>query len=480
MFVRCVVSVALATAAILLADRAAGEGAASLVFACSADNDLYRVAERCGVKGRRYDTPASAVEAAPTGAGVLILADGYPDKLTGVTEALYKAAAGKKLRLYVEYPALVPGMTVGKPRRTRLARAVVASDAFGAALTRLRILAVHDCHFVPVQAPGPGSPKPGSAHLVLAKVAGFDRAVFGLADVKASPLLFEHPGQAILVCTTKLSQFVTARYATQEAVQAVWAKVLAWVRPGAKTPRLDWTPTVRPTYAREAKLASDAARKAVVRGVDWHSGARMLLHASWKDKYHEYRKQGVVNPRNPVGPRPDPQWPAGDGEFGVLEGVSSRIRYDGSQPIRWWLRTDAVGESSLAFALRSKLDGHRRSAKVAGNLLDWVYVKSGLFQNDPAKANYGLLHWAHDSRSLYGDNDIKAILGCMGTAAALETDRWDAALVRNILGNFRTTGGRRRCTMPRTTRRGSGRRTCGCTTRRSTLPCWSARAARSG
>ena len=434
MFFRCIVSTALAAAAILPADRAAGadEDTGGLVFAGSADNDLYRVAGRCGVKGRRYDTPSAAVAAAPAGAGVLILADGYPAKLTPVTAALFDAAAKKKLRVYVEYPAMLGGMTVGKPRRSSLERVVVASDVFGDALKPLSILAVHDCHFVPVKA--------DKAYLVLGKVAGFDRAVFGLADVKASPILFEHRPGAILVCTTKLSQFVTARYATKEAIQAVLGYVLGWAGPGVKAPRLDWTPTVRPTYARAAKLPPDAARKAVVRGVDWHTGARMLMHASWKDKYHEYRKQGVVNPRNPVGPRPDPSWQAGDGEFGVLEGVSSRIRHDGTQPIRWWLRTDSVGESSLAFALRSKLDGDKRSAKVAGNLLDWVYVKSGLFKTDPSKANCGLIHWAHDSKSLYGDNDVKVILACMGTAAALGTDRWDTALVRNILGNFRTTG----------------------------------------
>ena len=124
----------------------------------------------------------------------------------------------------------------------------------------------------------------------------------------------------------------------------------------------------------------------------------------------------------------------------MLEGVSSTINYDGTQPVRWWLRSDSNGESALAFALRSKIDGDQRSRRVAANLLDWVYFNSGLFQNDPGKADFGLFHWAPDSASLYGDNDIKIILSCMGTAAVLETDRWDEVLLQNILGNFRTTG----------------------------------------
>ncbi|MFV2069827.1 MAG: hypothetical protein ACC645_22910 [Pirellulales bacterium] len=116
------------------------------------------------------------------------------------------------------------------------------------------------------------------------------------------------------------------------------------------------------------------------------------------------------------------------------------IRYDGSQPVRWWLRSDSNGESALAFALRSRIDGDRRSRRIASNLLDWVYFNSGLFQNDPARANFGLIHWAPDSTSLYGDNDVKVILGCMGAAAVLGTDRWDDVMLKNILGNYRTSG----------------------------------------
>jgi len=258
--------------------------------------------------------------------------------------------------------------------------------------------------------------------------------------VKTYPILFEHPNQRILVSTTKLSHFVTARYATRDAIQAVWRTVFQWLQPGDAVPELEWTPTVRPTYARQESLPPDAARKAITRGIDWHTNARMLVHDSWKAKYDEYRREGVVDPPNPIGPLTDPAWPAGDGQHGVLEGFSSRIAFDGSQPVRWWLRSDSNGETALAFALRSRLDDDGRSRRVAANLLDWVYFNSGLFQNDPARANFGLIHWAADSSSLYGDNDVKVILSCMGTAALLETDRWDEALLRNILGNFRTTG----------------------------------------
>jgi hypothetical protein len=87
------------------------------------------------------------------------------------------------------------------------------------------------------------------------------------------------------------------------------------------------------------------------------------------------------------------------------------------------------------------MDGDTASKVIAGNLLDWLYFRSGLFRNDPAIANYGLLYWAPgNAQALYQDNDVKAILGCIGTSGILNTDRWDEVLVKNILGNFRTTG----------------------------------------
>ncbi len=401
------------------------------VLSCAEDNDLIAAMTTSGIKFTRYATPGEAVDRAPKGAGVMLLADGYPDRTTSVSEDLFNNAAAKDLRLYIEYPGMLPGMDVGDPERADLERAVIATDVFGSSLEPGRILAIHDCHYV----------KAGAQHasIVLAKVAGFDKAVFGLDDVDTYPLLFELNTHT-LVATTKLSQFITARYAPKGAMQAIWRRVFQWLQPGAAVPELDWIPAVCPSYKREEKLPSDAARTAIIRGVDWHSNARMLIHGSWKDKYHEFRSNGTVDPRNPFGPPVNPDWPAGDGKYGVLEGVNSRIQYDGKQPVRWWLRSDANGESSLAFALRSKIDGDERSARIAANLLDWVYFNSGLFQNDPAKSNYGLVHWAWDSSSLYGDNDIRIILGCIGTAAVLERDTWDEVLIKNILGNYRTTG----------------------------------------
>jgi hypothetical protein len=89
-----------------------------LIFSCTADNDLFRVAGENGLAVERFDTPAAAVEAAGAGDGVLLLADRYPDELLALDAGLFRAAAAKKLRLYVESASFLPGIDIGAPRRT--------------------------------------------------------------------------------------------------------------------------------------------------------------------------------------------------------------------------------------------------------------------------------------------------------------------------------------------------------------------------
>jgi len=237
--VAALATVLVAVGIVLLATAAGASSAAAaqetkprlnLVFCCAADNDLYRVMSAGGASYARVESPAEAISKAAPGAGILILADGYPQKTVNVPRAVFDAAAEKGLRLFVEYPASLPEMKLGAPRPTKLERAVVASDAFGPSLKRLRILALHDCRFVEVEAPkqgkrgresfaGTARPPFGRcpvlrtkdsrplfpADLVVARIAGFDTAVFGLEDVKTWPLLFEHRKGTILVSTTKLS-----------------------------------------------------------------------------------------------------------------------------------------------------------------------------------------------------------------------------------------------------------------------------------
>ena len=244
----------------------------NLVFACREDNDLYQVITTNSEKYPRFDTAVEAIEKARAGGGVLILADEYPDKTTTIDNELFKTAAKKKLRLYVEYPTSLPQMNVGKVQVIDHGRGIVTSDAFGESLKKMRIVEMYDCHFVPVEADKP--------RMVIAKVAGYDTAVFGLPKKDVYPILFEHPEGNILIATTKLSQFVTARYGPKEAWQTIWGAVLQWLCPETKATALQWTMTVRPSYGSEDKLPKDIELQAFRRGVDWFGKSRMFVHPS--------------------------------------------------------------------------------------------------------------------------------------------------------------------------------------------------------
>jgi len=121
-------------------------------FCCAPDADIYALF--CAAHGPtpRFATAEEAVARAPRGSGVLLFAEGYPDRLTLLTPALFEHAAAHALRLFVEYPSLLPGVPLGAPRYTRtgayhavLERTVVTSAVFGTDLPRGRLLMAHDC-----------------------------------------------------------------------------------------------------------------------------------------------------------------------------------------------------------------------------------------------------------------------------------------------------------------------------------------------
>jgi hypothetical protein len=406
---------------------------ANFVFACSAENDLYRTLTAGGAKHPRYGTPREAVRAAATGAGVLLLADGYPDKPTDVAADVFAEAAKKKLQLYLEYPALLPDLPVGQPKDAGLERGVVTSEIFGAALRPMRIVTLNGCRYVPVRAEHP--------HMVLAKVAGVDTAVFGLQGQAAAPLLFDHPRAGLLVAATKLSHFVTGRFMPQEAWRTIWRTILERLQPGSAVGTLVWAPTVRPTYGRDEPLPADAELRALRRSADWiASRSRILRHPAWPKQALDWALR-----YNTVRQMPDARWPLGDGSLGVLEGFSSTIRRDGSQPMRYAVRNDCMGEVAMLMALAASAGARPQDGQVATNLLNYVLSKSGLAAGrraDPASPSYGLVGWALDSPDSYwGDDNARALLGVLAASALLKDRRWDDAVTRCIMANFRTTGG---------------------------------------
>jgi len=426
---------ALFTAALLAGaacDSAAKQSAASLTFCCSAQNDLYLALGK--ERYPRFAAPLAAIESAAPGSAVLLLADNYPARQTALDAAGFDLARQKKLRLFVEYPAAVPGLELAPPRSASWERLVVSSGRFAPALPRLRILAAHDCHFVPVSNAPP-------ADLVVARVAGYDTAIFGIPDKEAFPVLFDIPGRNLMVATTRLSSFVTGRYAPIGDWPLVWERILAALDPQHPHP-LRAAPVVTPAYSATARLPRRFQRDAFNQAAAWFANSHLLVHSSEKPALYRALAAGEI-----AAAPPQPGAPQGDGAFGILEGYTSGILPDGNQRRCLSLRADCGLESAMIFALDSRLNRHKRSALLASNLLDFVYFNSGMCQgarNDPQHGAFGLIGWGDIAPAWlvanYGDDNARAMLATAVASAALQTTRWDERLMRALLANLRTTG----------------------------------------
>ncbi|HPN33374.1 MAG TPA: discoidin domain-containing protein [bacterium] len=420
----------------LFGDVFAGEKASGLNFSCRSDNDLYQALVDGGALYPRFDTPMAAVEAAEVGSGVLILADEYPAKPTAVETALFDAAAKKKLRLYVEYPSSLPDIPIGESKEDRLLRGVVLSNIFGESLPPMRIVGVNGCRYMPMKAENP--------HLVLARVAGVGTAVFGLADTQAEPLLFDHPRGDVLVSTSKLSNFVTGRFMPDDAWLTIWQTILRRLRPDSAEVSLSWTPTVRPSYGRDEPLPEDVELQALRRSTDWLTKNRMLRHSAWPKQMLDWSLR-----YNTVRDMPGPDCPEGDGSLGILEGFSSTIRADGSQPMRYAVRTDCMSETAMQLvldeAVTNRPEAERKTLlRIAANLNDYIFGKSGLanvHRLNPEHPAYGLVGWEMDTPDGYwGDDNARSILGMLAVSCLRKENRWNDSIAKVLLGNFRITG----------------------------------------
>ncbi|HOX38683.1 MAG TPA: hypothetical protein PL033_11895 [Candidatus Brocadiia bacterium] len=419
------------TLAVLPACCVSSRGPA-VTLICSEDNDLFRVLKASGFNCIRFGDAAEALRNTPHGGGLLILSDDYPDRATALPPDTLEIVKSKGARLYAEFTA-VPGVKqTGEARLTGYERAVVTSDFFGPGLAKMRIIAAHARSFLPVEADAP--------LISLAKVAGLDNALYGLPQ-ESFPLLFIHPGGDAMIATTKLSDFATARFAPSEAWREAWTRVLAWLL-RSKIPALNISPAVRPSFNATDELPDYVEELAFRRGAEWFLNSRLLIHKSWAAKVDELR----AGYHDGVAPAPQKDWPVGDGSEGLLEGYSSTINSDGSQPARYYLRNDCIGESAMALAFAGALTKDRRYSEVSRNLLDFAYFKSAFAKgprSDPASPTYGLLSWFSNPPAdgvYYGDDNARGLLGHMAASALLGSEKYDALMLRCVMANLRTCG----------------------------------------
>jgi hypothetical protein len=413
------------------AAEAHAQEAGRLHFCCTAANDLYSILAAGDRPPRRYDSPEEAIAAAESGAAVLILADDYPARRTKVVAAVLAKAAEKRLRLYIEYPEALPGVELGEPRGVRWERGVIASASIPLGLEPLHLLTLHDCQFLPAKATEPA--------LVLARVAGFDRAEYGLPP-KQHPLLFK-TDEGVIVATTKLSDFIRARYAPTADWLILWRHLLDELDPAGAPHALDAAPAVATAYAKDGPLPADVERRSLGRLAAWYKKSRLLLTAEREPQIHELLSTGQETTPPPADAE------SGDGSHGILEGYASQILPDGSQLQRTPIRADCQAEPAAVLALDAAINGDDESREIATNLLDYLYFTSELHQRergDPQHPAFGLIAWGAVSPAWqvgnYGDDNARTLLATMAAAAVLETDKWDQSMLKALWASMRTTG----------------------------------------
>lgn len=389
------------------------------IFCCAPDNDLYVAYIAGGGRADRVDDADRAIAAAPANGTVLVLADEYPARRTAVD---FVAAAEKQLKLYVEFPADVPGVEFGGPRSAQWERLAVTDDTFPE-LEALSILGAHACVFLPTTAP--------NTLISIARVAGYDTAEFGLPE-NAYSVLFR-AGNA-LVATTKLSAFRTGRFAPAHSWSAVWRHLLHVL---GLDPALRWAPVVTPTFGPGDRIGPEQEKESLQRAAQWHFAADVLL-----SEEGERQARALIPIPTEAADRDAISPDRGDGRYGVLEGYESQVQPDGQQRARVALRADCVAETAMVLAVA----GHKTEA---ANLLDYLYRTSGLCggdRADPQHPAYGHIAWGIGSTpwetANYGDDNARVILASLLTAHHIGSDRWLEQIARAILANLRTTGRR--------------------------------------
>lgn len=389
-------------------------------------NDLIELLKKENFTIHQYSQPEQLLEQVPKNAVVLFLSTGYPHMVQCFSEEMLQVMKEKNLKVYAEFASLAE--VPPSPQEINLERIVVA-DSLNSELLPMDLLSVNKSYYCPAQANHP--------LLVIAKVAGFNKAVYGLKDTPSSPLLYQ-PNKNMWVATSMLSNFASARFMPEKKWKDVWEYILGSLY-GKDIELKEWPTFIRPAYTKDEVLDASARLKSIEKGMEWFFNGHFLVHSSWKETWLEkYQKDH----NTPFGPELPVDAADGDGSLGILEGHLSAIYADGRQAYRYWLRDDVQGETSMAFAIAGELLDQTAYKNIAENLIDYSFreFRDGP-RNDPRSEVYGLLGWGIGAKHIYyGDDNARSFLGMTLGAHVLKNSKWNKMLIETILANYRTAG----------------------------------------
>lgn len=370
-----------------------------------------------------------ALKLAGKGDGIIVTAAGYPDDRAQVSLSLYQTAGKKGIRVFAEYPSLLPDGSAGETYKAELERGVVTSDVFG--LRPMSIVGINGCTVIKAECAKP--------LIVLGKIAGYDTAVFGIDDVKTYPVLYNSGN--VLVATTSFSNCISGRYGPADSWAKIMSYVLGWVlkEKNFNIGNLPFDPN--PAYARNEKLPEDAGRTAAIAAADWLWNANLFIHPSWeKELLRKYQPEGG-DPNRYFGEPITDKMLQGDGCRGIMEGHASNLDQDGVQEYRYFVRADVHGESAMLLASAGNLTGKKIYNETAEKLLDYLFYTSDFRDGERgnrSSAVYGQISWANTHLgAFFNDDHARCVLGAIGASAMMDNQRWNSFIVENILSNLR-------------------------------------------
>jgi hypothetical protein len=410
-------------------EESKGQGRNSNIIICSdGNNDIGSILKINDFSYRNIPSQLAAVKAAKIGSGVLFVANNYPQKRFSFAKGVRELVAKKKLKIFIEYPQAYTDLHIGNDTiKTQLERAIINTSKIKGT-DSLDLIGIHNAIVVKSTAKNP--------LIIVAKVAGFDNAQYGISDVPPAPLLFKQGN--VLVATTRLSASITSRFGPVNHLKPVWQYIFKYLDPSVNWQFPNWPLQVKPMHEQAVKLSKNDYDNAIKKGTDWFYKGKFLVHPEWEPLF--LKRQGDGS--DVAGPPLSRDLPVGDGSLGVLEGHLSRIQMDGTQIYRYWMRADCNAE--VAYALSAISDTSPKQRQVAANLLNYIFKSSNLRggqKNNPNSAAYGLVGWSTTHpHVLYGDDNARVILGALGAAANLKDGSWDKYIAEAIIANFRTTG----------------------------------------
>lgn len=372
------------------------------------DNDLVRLLKQSGYNFLLSEDSSpkgikKAIEETPIGGGLMILADDYPAQSIQLNHQELEYEKSKNIKMYIEYPSALHGYSLGEPETIVYERLVVADDFLSSKSCNAigpqkeSIMTINGCYYLPVEA--------DESHLCLAKVAGYDKMVYGLPD-KSHPILFHHRDYSnVLVAASCLSCFLKARYAPFTTVRQMIKALIYWVCGTEVTLICEYDTCA--SYEKNDKLPSDYEYQALKRNFKW---------------FHDYSLFSVDNTK------------------GVIEGFESAIDCNGSQYMRQVLRADCLGETAMAIAFDAWLHKNPYKKDVAKELTNHLFSSPKFYHDDPKNPMYGLINWFENGNIFYGDDNARLLLGALATRSLLDDDRWDEKILRCIYANLRTSG----------------------------------------